>query len=206
MMGIEDFYYKIKKVKINIFSPFTLVILLCNESVYSFLLIILSIAIHETGHLLAIFILNVKIENIKIEPFGCSIAIDRYTKYKNEIIISLSGPILGMLVSILCSFLLNSYSSVYLFYFMILNFSYSIINLIPCKGLDGGMLISSIFSLIFEPNRSYIITELIFRMSSSLMLLLMIYVCFRVGFNLSLTSLCIFILIVFPHNNKKTDI
>lgn len=201
-----NLYISIKKIRINIFAPLTVFVLYLNESVESITLILLAVLIHEFGHLLAIKCLGVKFNYIAIEPFGCSICIDEYTDYKKDMIISLSGPLTGALVSIICLILMRFYPSVNLFYFLILNIFYSLINLIPCAELDGGMFVDSYFNLKYDALDAYKKIDLTGKISSFLLLILTIFICVNSGFNFSLTSLCLFILIVFPHKKRKSII
>ena len=202
-MKIKNLYLIYKKIYVNLLSPFALVILLMNENPESIYLILLSIIIHEIGHFLGIKIFNVKIDNIKIEPFGVTISINKYTNYKKEILVASFGPLNGFFVATLCLFLQNKYPSVYIFYFMILNISYSIINIIPCEFLDGGLIVKSILFLFLDTKKAYKITEMIYRISSVTIIILMILSCYYVNFNVSLTTISIFILIIFPHKNKS---
>lgn len=206
MNKIINPYIHINKVKINIFSIFTLFILLINESFISIILILISIVIHELGHIITIYLFKVEIKSIDIEPFGCSINIDELSGYKKDIIISLAGPLNGLLLSLSCAFLNFYFDSVYLFYLLFINLIYSTINLIPCRELDGGKIIESILYLKFDPIRSYKIIELINTISSITLITLTLYYCIFTNFNFSLTSLCIYILIVYPNKNKTISI
>lgn len=201
-----NFYISIKKIRINIFAPLTVFVLYINESMESIALIFLAVLIHEFGHLFAIKCLGVKLNYITIEPFGCSIIIDEYTDYKKDMVIALSGPLIGVLVSIICYILMFFYPSVNLFYFLILNTFYSLINLIPCAELDGGRIADSYFNIKYDAIDAYKKIDLINKISSFLLLIFTIFICVNSGFNFSLTSLCLFILIVFPHKKRKSII
>lgn len=202
-MIIDKIYLIYKKIHLNLLSPFILILLLINESLESLLLILLSILIHEFGHFIAIKLFSVKIERIKIDPWGISILINKYTSYRNEIAVAFFGPLFGVLIATISYFLHNYLPSITIFYFMILNLSYSIINLIPCEFLDGGLIIKSLLYLLFPPETAYKIAELIYRINSAIIIILMAISCYCAKFNISLTSLFIFIFILFPHKNKN---
>ena len=202
----DKIYIDYKNIKINIFSPITILILYLNETIESALLIFSAVLIHEFGHLFASSLLYVKIRYFVFEPFGCTLYIDEYTNYKKEILVALSGPIIGLLTSLLCLLLMKNLSSIYLFYFMILNLVYSLINLIPCSELDGGRIIEAYFYLRYDIYTAYKNTELINYISSVLLIALLLIICFKTGFNFSLTTLCFFIIIIFPNKKRKAKI
>jgi stage IV sporulation protein FB len=125
---------KIKNAKIH----FTFLILIVLSIIFGFWLQLLTayavMVIHETAHILAAGFFEIKINKIEVLPFGVMIQLDGdLTKNpKQEIIISLAGPISNVIVMLLCLWC-NAPT-----FFMLSNATIAAINLLPVLPLDGG--------------------------------------------------------------------
>ena len=103
------------------------------------LLFLLAVLIHESGHLIAITLFRIPIEHFSLTPLGAEIvAADPYLPYRKEIIVSLAGPMAGLLSCGGLVFLLRQNFSPLILYFFFCNLFLSLFNLFPAKGLDGG--------------------------------------------------------------------
>ena len=113
-----------------------------------FTLITLIIIIHELGHVSAAIYYKWKIEKIVILPFGGITIFNEYLNrpIKEELIISLMGPIYQILFYYLSCFL-NLDTSLFSFY----HYTLLLFNLLPIIPLDG----SKIFSLLLEKYLPY---------------------------------------------------
>ena len=150
--------YIIINLKIFIF----LIIFLITRQIKIYGLLMLFAFIHEIGHLLSGLFLGLKVHNIKIAPFGFSIAFlptekNRKTSIK-KLIIALAGPITNLIVIcivyIFCSIIKKSnlafstdiiYANLLLFLF----------NMLPIYPLDGGRVIKEILNINFGEKNSY---------------------------------------------------
>ena len=112
------------------------------------LLFALAVLIHEGGHLIAIVSFGVPIERFSLTPLGAEIiSADPYLPYRKEIVISLAGPMAGLLFCGGLVFLLRQVFSALILYFFFCNLFLSLFNLLPAKGLDGGR---ALFSLLCQ--------------------------------------------------------
>lgn len=120
-----------------IFNPFFYICgLICILTGYLkyFVLIMFIILIHELGHILVSQVFKWKIDKIIILPFGGLIIFDEKVdnNLKEEFLITLSGPILQLIITLIINNqLLN-------------NISYSLLafNLLPIVPLDGSKILN----------------------------------------------------------------
>lgn len=126
--------------KVKLLFPFILIFCLTFSlnKTNTALSIIFAVAVHEIGHISAIYMLKGKI--IRNSVFGMGADIEYTQKelsIKSDIIVYISGPLAGMLGAIIGQFL-GLYS------FALYSTTLSIVNLIPAYPLDGGNILKSI--------------------------------------------------------------
>lgn len=104
-----------------------------------FLPLMLSVVLHESAHILSLFLFKCKINKVKLKIGTVGIDYSDCMNFKQKIVSIVSGPILNMLLGVTFYFLnLKEYSAInYLLFFY---------NIMPIKGLDGGELLNLILS------------------------------------------------------------
>ncbi|MCR4435253.1 MAG: M50 family metallopeptidase [Clostridiales bacterium] len=114
-----------------------------------FLVIYLSILLHELGHVLSALIFGRRINSFNVLPIGVTAVIeDGPAEVWKRILIYLSGPLINILLAVLLSIL----SPYYLYgtdnmrFFISVNIGLAVFNLIPVKPLDGGRILSDALS------------------------------------------------------------
>lgn len=132
------------------------------EYIYLFLLIIV---IHEIGHMFFSLLLNIKISQIVIYPFGgitkYNEDLNIYTNY--ELFILLGGITFQLLFYFLCNYMYNI-SFITLHVFQIIkkaNFILLSFNFLPILPLDGGRLINIIIDKLLPYKMSNTISLII---------------------------------------------
>lgn len=106
--------------------------------------IVIALTIHEFSHLIAAFILRVKLQRIKITIFGFNLSADlEGLKLFKKILLFFSGPSLNIIV-----FCILRYTKYY--NFARINLFLFLINMIPILPLDGGNICKSILNSILE--------------------------------------------------------
>ncbi len=128
----------------SLFGPFLWIIV-----------IFISILVHEMGHAL-MAILFKRQPSIIITPFGgLTYYKDEHLSAFKQFLITLNGPIFGLLLFVGATFILsldvitNVYILKILIVFKLINLFWTIINLLPILPLDGGNLIKIIFESIW---------------------------------------------------------
>ena len=109
-------------------------------------LVALSALLHELGHLAALRLFGVNVTGFDLTAFGAEIHADtRYLSYVKDILCTLAGP----LVNLLLGWLLARTSGDYLFAGA--NLLQGGFNLLPVAGLDGARALHLLISWIFDP-------------------------------------------------------
>lgn len=115
---------------------------------------------HELGHIVAMRFYKTQITSIRLSVFDIGIIDVQKCKrgIKAEIIITLSGVFVNIVLFLLALMVYNS-CKFYLFrYFALANLSLGIFNALPVESLDGGNALKLILQRNFTDKTVYIIT------------------------------------------------
>ncbi len=126
------------RLRISVFALPALLVMLWLEGLLPFLLLLLSAAIHEIGHILAMSRLGYRARRVDVLPMGALIVCPESITYKDETFIALSGPIASLTVSIIAFCIYALTFDEYIFFFAFINLTLAVFNLLPIKRLDGG--------------------------------------------------------------------
>ncbi len=127
-----------KETKITISFLFALVVAVIgiSDKTNSTVLCLISAALHELGHLSAIFIFGEKPKEIVFTPFG--IRIERRENHSlsftKEAVCAFSGPFINLILALIFR---NTY-------FSEVNLAIAFLNLLPCEPLDGSKILENI--------------------------------------------------------------
>ena len=107
---------------------------------------LLAATLHELGHLFAMKIVNCPPYSVVLRPGAVVINTTKTQKsYKQDILISLSGPLINLLAACFCALLVAiEFKNGFLTSFMWVNVALALFNLLPTKGLDGGKILESL--------------------------------------------------------------
>ena len=112
-------------------------------------LVALAVLLHEMGHLLALRLFGVRVEQIYFTGFGAEIRADtRYLPYWKDIICTISGPFANFLAAILLSRITGDYLLAGA------NLLQGAFNLLPLTGLDGARALHLFISCLLDPARA----------------------------------------------------
>ena len=128
-----------EKIKIEVGGGFIIMLSLVYY-IYGFTLLLallLAALIHELGHIAALEISGVNLERIRLSALGANIDSDRQSlSYLQTTFCAVSGPLAGLLLFFLLLPFNEDYAQVSLML--------SLLNLLPVKSLDGGLVIYNI--------------------------------------------------------------
>ena len=162
------------------------VFFLGGDFVYTFLML-LSAMIHESGHLLTLKILDIKVKALVLGLFGGTIYLEnKLVSYHRDTIISLSGGFANFIFAIITFFLLRHKFSPLLFFFFLSNLIYGVFNLLPISYLDGGQALRAMLLTKKEPYQAEKLVVLISRFTLFLLALGGLYLVKLSSFNISL--------------------
>mgnify|MGYP003298923965 CR=1 FL=1 len=128
------------KTNISVRFSFLAVVALLtlSETSVSVFISLMSCFIHETGHLLSMFLFGVKVKRIVLYGAGIKIVRGYSLKEKRkELIILISGCLMNVIMFFLFFFLKGESFKT----FAIINLLTAIFNILPIKSLDGGAIL-----------------------------------------------------------------
>ena len=155
------------------------------------LLTLLSMSVHELGHIISLRLLGYEISKINLKITGASIETGSLMSCGDEILAALAGPLAGAFMTLLgiaagSDFLAG------------VNILLCAFNLLPVYPLDGGRILRAIINMR-APNAKI---ERLFAASALIMsAALFLYVTFTYGFNLM--TLCVLILLCYQIFQRK---
>lgn len=183
-----------------IYSAFTSKILI-------FLVCTLTAVAHELGHSLVAEIKGYKLNKITLMPFG-AIVQGNFDKpfIKDDLIISLAGPITNLLIAVLfvASWWVYPISYPYTQVVVQANLSMALVNLLPALPLDGGRILFSILRLKFTKKTANVICKILGVMLSCILLTLFIISFFSTP-NISLLFFSLFVLFGVLSREKENN-
>ena len=136
-----------KKWNRMIFTDFLLILLLLSIG-SSFILAFVSIIIHEAAHIIIAKLNGCEMSRFKVNFFGVNAVladIDEITP-EEKIEIYLAGPIINIVIVIMCLSLQRNYNSEIIHTLLNINLGLAIFNLMPAYPLDGARVLEVILS------------------------------------------------------------
>lgn len=188
---------KINGVRVRITFLFTALIafVLSVKAPANVLMTVLSSFLHEIGHLSVMIALGNYPEAVIFELTGINIKRMQSVKIsmKNEIFTALGGPAANCIVFLICTFIFCFHKSEIILTVSAVNLILMIFNLLPVKGLDGGMIL---YFFLFSRFNG-IVAEKTLRITSAVFLVLIylwgFYILFAGGYNFTLLLIAVFL-------------
>lgn len=134
-----------------------------------YIIFLLSIILHEIGHLTMARILNINISNVKFKIIGVSaeFGYENEIQYLKKFFVILMGPFLNLVVSLF--FVIWDMDFIYKNESIYVNFLLFAFNFLPIIPLDGGNLLLYILNLRYDFEKSFKIVSLISKFSLSIL-------------------------------------
>jgi stage IV sporulation protein FB len=194
------------KIKISFISVIWIFALIYYKPAF-FSPMIIAIIIHELSHILAAFLLNIRIKSFTLMPFGARIESARELSYREELLFSAAGPLGGILSALLCLAFYRIFNDDHrLFSLALTSLALSIFNLIPISPLDGGRMVKcALFMLLPFKKAAFIIALLSFVCLFAIWLF-SAYTLLKIASGLSMLVFCsIFFIKRFIFDTKNRD-
>lgn len=118
----------------------------------TFVPFLLSVFLHETGHLLALWLCKAPIHKLRLGLSGTTICTAPLS-YKHEIITAAAGPAMNFILVLFC---LHRQPEMAL-----LNLGLMLYNLLPLYPLDGGRILRSVLHLLLQDKTAALMEQLI---------------------------------------------
>ena len=174
------------KIKIGFFAIMLILSLLLSDHNFA-LAAILSVIIHECGHIFAARLLKINMRECKIDIFGAALtpSSSDYT-YKKEILLCLGGPSINIFSAVLVALFCNNIHNNFITYFIFSSIVLALLNMIPIKGFDGGRILFSVLCLILDIVKAERIIGLVSFVAIFLLWIISVYFLMIAKSNLSL--------------------
>ena len=118
-----------------------------------------AVAVHETGHLFAMWVTECEPKSIRLIPASVQLVRKMSPKPNGEISVSIMGPVANLLLFSVLYINYRLFGNITVLEFAFLNLIICIFNLLPVKGLDGGSILWEILiKKISEQKANIIIT------------------------------------------------
>ncbi len=188
----------VRKLTVHPFFFFCLAWIVFTESSLALFGIIVSVFLHECGHIFVYSCAHVVIDEIHLQPFGVRITVRNEALIRpcTQLICALAGPFVNFVcVLIIWSISKNTHLPDWALVFCLSNLFLGVFNLLPIMPLDGSRILSVIISAVFPEYISQIICACVSIIVGICVFIFGIYVLFDSGVNLSLCVLAGYILI-----------
>lgn len=165
---------------------------------------ILSSLIHESGHLIMMLLLDNKPKKVRFELTGINIIRNQEIgiSSKNEVLISLGGPIANAIILVFCCIFLCFYNNNLIMTFACINLILMTFNLLPVKRLDGGSALYYLLIQKFDISFSSKIIQITSIFFISIIFIWGIYVFIASKYNISIIIIAIFLTLSLFSNNE----
>ena len=172
------------KIKLS-FMALLMIITLIYALPRYFPVLLISVFIHELGHILMALLLGVRIRSMRLDMLGALLDLDgNLFSYKREIFICLGGPLANALTSLVAYFFLPRNDIISLF--IISSMALCVLNTLPIKSFDGGRICFAMLNIFFSLRTA----ERFIQASSFIIIIslwiLSVYFLLKVGATLSL--------------------
>lgn len=196
----------IKGIKVEITFLFVAFIsfVISLDAPSNVLITILSSMLHETGHLFTMISLGNKPQKVRFELTGINIIRNQemVISTKNEILISLGGPLINALMTVVSCIVLAFYNNEKVLAFACINLILMTFNLLPVKKLDGGSILYFLLSTKFD----FMLCSKVLNVTSlcfiSLIFAWGIYIFVASSYNFSLIIIAAFLFISYFNDNE----
>lgn len=196
------------RVKIKIQPLFIIYIFICLYFgwVNNIFYYVLTISIHEYAHLYIARRLGYESDSILFSLSGAGLITNKSFKEKHDIIISLAGPLINLIIIIIlisCWWIFPT-SYLYTYDFVIANLVVMIFNLLPFYPLDGGRVLLSILYLKGCDRNKFekISLRLSFVLGVIFAILFIVSLFYKVNYNLIIIAIFMTINSI-PHDNNR---
>lgn len=169
----------------------------------------LACALHEVGHLLAIYGLGGRVSRLRLSVTGAEMALSaaRPLGPGAQLLAALSGPVTNLALAALSSNLATKMGEG-LFVFAGLNLSLAAFNLLPVAQMDGGRAVYHFVALLWSTHAAERTVQILSQLTAAALLLAgmaLLWVT-RANFTLLVTALWLTASIYLPQGQKRRKI
>lgn len=185
--------FTVKGINVKIGFTFFAVLttLLCFNISSAVQVSVVSAVLHEAGHLLWLIVSGDKPQKIEFGLFGLSVVRKNDIKlnYKNEIISSFFGPLVNIIIAVICFTFYAILKSELLLTVISVNLFLGVFNLMPVFGLDGGRILEFYLLSKHSPDKCEKIMRIVSAFTIVPLMSAGFFILIKSGYNFSLVML-----------------
>ncbi len=155
-----------------------------------------AVVMHEAGHLFAMWVCDCSPKQVKLIPAGVRITRGMTDRYKNDIFISLMGPLTNLVLFFTLYINYIVYKNETTLIFALLNLLIFCFNSLPVSGLDGGIILSCLLSKKLGPDRAALTVGIITLILAAALCVTAITLTVRGSTNISLYIMALYLIIM----------
>lgn len=161
---------------------------------------------HEASHVAMAAMFGSRVKKITLTPFGVSIGLTAPRSYIEEICVAAAGPMMNFLICTLTKSAIFPVGAgtddLFLF-----SLTFGFMNILPIRALDGGIVLSALFSLVFGRDAAKKTLDIISAVLISIIWLCGIYIFFYGGENFTLLAFAssLFVFAVMKSGEKQNN-
>lgn len=149
------------EIYVSFFFLAVITVMLATDKTGLVLPTVLAVTLHECGHLFMMWILDCTPKRIKLIPASVQITSSFSRGYKNDILVSLSGPCVNLLLFGTLYYNYVCFGNKTTLVFALINLLIGVFNLLPVKGFDGGTVLLSILCKYTDINKSTLLLRFV---------------------------------------------
>ena len=154
---------------------------------------VFAIAVHETGHLFAMWVTECEPKSVRLIPASVQIVRKMSPKPNGEISVSVMGPVANLLLFAVLYINYRLFGNLHILEFAFLNLIICIFNLLPVKGLDGGSILKELLIKKISEQKAEIIITATSLFTASAAVILGVVTTYESNFNISIFAVAIYI-------------
>lgn len=190
---------RIKFFGTEIYVSFTfaalITVMLILDKTGMILPLLFAVFMHETGHLSAMRLMGDAPKRIKLIPASVQITKSQFSGYKNDIIVSLSGPFVNVLLFFVFLLSYKFSGNGLTLNIALLNLIIGVFNLLPLKGLDGGAILYSVLCKYISIQKAETVLKIISLLSAVMLLAAAVILTLKGKLNISFYIMGIYLLV-----------
>ncbi len=156
--------------------------------------LLLSIAAHELGHILALRLCGVRIERIYVRCIGFRADYNgMWLGYKGELLAAAAGPAVTLVLAAASAAIGNIFSLEAAYFVAGVNLLILIFNILPIRPLDGGQILNTAVTILSGTDKAERVSAVCDRITAALMFIAGTVLLIISGGNFTLLLITIFV-------------
>ncbi len=184
------------QIYISFFFAAAVTLMLACDRTGFMLPTLFSVTVHEAAHLFTMWVLDCAPKSVRLIPASVQINSKFSFRYKNDVLIAITGPAANILLFICLYFNYAAFGNMSVLIFALLNLIYGIFNLLPVKGLDGGTILNAVLCKFKGPDKAAVIMKIITLSLAVAVIFVAVTLTFRYRLNISIYIVGIYLLIM----------